>query len=71
MATRPTVKFDKARPITVRVPGKEVANVEALAKILRNALGQVGCPACLSGYVLTFTDLPVLVADERFNVRAM
>lgn len=70
MATRATKKFDKTQPVTIYVPGRQVANIEAVHTIVCNTLGQLGCPGCLSGYSLHFTDIPYLVANEKLEVRA-
>lgn len=64
MASAPSRKFDKSIPITVHVP-KRVKNIEAVHTIVCNTMSGLGCPACLSGYSVTYTDLPYLIVDDR------
>ncbi|HEX6374251.1 MAG TPA: hypothetical protein VFZ91_00865 [Allosphingosinicella sp.] len=70
MASKAGRKFDKSIPVTVHVPAGRVANLDAVHKVVCNTMGGLGCPACLSGYTVTYTELPYLVVDERLDVRA-
>jgi hypothetical protein len=50
-----------ARRVTVRVPAKQtLPQAEAT---LRNVLGHLGCPMCLSGFNINFTDEVTLQID--------
>lgn len=70
MASKAGRKFDKSQPVIVHVPAGRVANLDAVHKIVCNTMGGLGCPACLSGYSITYTELPYLVVDEKLDVRA-
>jgi hypothetical protein len=39
--------------VTVRVPQR--LNLEQTQKVVANVLGKLGCPGCLSGYDIRFT----------------
>lgn len=66
MASKPSRKYNKAIPITVHVP-ERVANIDVVHKIVCNTMGELGCPACLSGYTVVYTDLPYLVVNAKTN----
>ena len=54
-----------AGPVTISIPPRGVDNLEAVQKVVANALGRLGCGGCFSGFDIRLTQIRSLIVDPR------
>jgi hypothetical protein len=57
--------------VRVTVPVKAFNDLDAIQRIQRDVLGQLGCQACCSGWDIRFELARQFAVDEKLNVRAV
>lgn len=66
-------EFAEARGNTVRVtvPLKAFNDLDAIQRVQKDILGQLGCEACCSGWDIRFDIARQFVVDEQLTVRVL
>jgi hypothetical protein len=57
--------------VRVTVPVKVYYDLDAMQKVQRDVLGQLGCGACCSGWDVRFDIASRFMVDENLNVRTL
>jgi hypothetical protein len=55
--------------VRVTIPAAMFHNLEAMHKVTRQVLGQLGCEACHSGFDIRYDVTRQFVVDERGNLQ--
>ena len=59
------------RTVRVTVPVAAFNDLDAIQRVQRDVLGQLGCEACCSGWDIRFELARQFVVDEQLTVRAL
>lgn len=57
--------------VQVTVPLKAFNDLDAIQRVQKDVLGQLGCEACCSGWDIRFDIARQFVVDEQLTVRAL
>lgn len=55
--------------VRVSIPAGLSHNFDAMQRVTKQVLGQLGCEACHSGFDIRYDVLREFIADEKGNVR--